>query len=100
MRSSNFVFSLLIAGALVLSVRDAAAQSAIDRLGWLTGCWEMSRDNGAVEEQWNRPRARTLFGVSRTIRRDTVVSYEFLRLFTRGDTLVYESQPSGQPKAE
>jgi hypothetical protein len=78
----------------------ARAQSAIDRLGWLTGCWEMTRANGVVEEQWTRPRAGTLFGLSRTIRGDSVMSYEFLRLFLRGDTAVYESQPSGQPKAE
>jgi hypothetical protein len=41
-----------------------------------------------------------LHGFSRTIRRDTVVDYEFVRIFPVGDTLVYEAQPARQQKTE
>ena len=41
-----------------------------------------------------------LLGFSRTVRRDSVVEYEFVRIFAVGDTLVYEAQPSRQAKTE
>lgn len=41
-----------------------------------------------------------LHGFSRTVRGDTVVTFEFVRIYSAGDTLVYEAQPSRQPKAE
>jgi len=39
-----------------------------------------------------------MFG--RTVRRDTVLEYEFVRVYERGDTLIYDAHPSGQAPAE
>jgi hypothetical protein len=96
----RFVGRLALLGMLLPVAVDAQPATAVDRLAWLTGCWEMTRPNGIVEEQWTRPKAGTMFGTSRTIRRDTVIAYEFLRIYARGDTLVYDSQPSGQARTE
>lgn len=47
-----------------------------------------------------QPRGGVMLGMSRTVAGDSVVEYEFLRLFERGEQLVYAAQPSGQPAAE
>jgi hypothetical protein len=39
-----------------------------------------------------------MFG--RTLRRDSVLEYEFVRVFEKGDTLIYDAHPSGQAPAE
>jgi hypothetical protein len=41
-----------------------------------------------------------MMGMSRTVRGDTVVEYEFIRVFERSSALVFAAQPSGQPAAE
>jgi hypothetical protein len=41
-----------------------------------------------------------LLGFSRTLRGDKVVEHEFVRIYSVGDTLVYNAHPSGQSPAE
>jgi hypothetical protein len=86
---------------LALCASNAATQGRpTDSLGWLTGCWERRTASSVVEEHWSPANAGTLLGFSRTVRRDTVVEYEFLRLYSIGDTLVYEAHPSRQARTE
>ena len=87
---------------VLLLAAPAAAQSPVDRLAWLGGCWQRTAvgDAVTVEEQWMAPRGGAMLGVSRTVRRDSVVEYEFLRIHAAGDTLVYDAMPSGQRRAE
>ncbi len=87
-----------VAGAQ--SAPSVDASTPADRLSWMSGCW--SRTNGAtiVEEQWMSPRGGTLLGTGRTTVNGRTREYEFLRVFTAGDTLVYGSIPSGQTYAE
>jgi hypothetical protein len=74
--------------------------SSVERLGWLAGCWQ--RKNGAtvVDEQWMRPRAGMMLGMSRTVRQDSVIEFEQLRIYARGGRVVYAASPSGQSSAE
>ena len=86
---------------LLLGLLAGVAQTRlIDRAVFLQGCWERRSGNRVVEEQWMRPRGGTMMGMSRTVRGDTVVEYEFVRLFERNEALIYAAQPSGQPPAE
>jgi Domain of unknown function (DUF6265) len=71
-----------------------------DSLTWLTGCWERQSRTMRFEELWTAPRGGTLMGLGRTTRGDTLVEYEFVRIYEDGDTLVYAASPSGQPSAE
>jgi hypothetical protein len=73
---------------------------AVDRLAWLAGCWERSSGGGVVEEQWMRPRGATLLGMSRTVRGDTTVEFESMRIYEDRGGLVFAARPSGQPPAE
>jgi len=86
--------------------REAAAATAetgagpITRLRWMAGCWERRAGTRLVEEQWMEPRGRMMLGVSRTVRGDTLVEYEQIRIYERGGKLVFAAQPSGQTPSE
>jgi len=92
----------LLAIGLLAALGAAAPRQApmIARLEWLTGCWERRAGTHLVEEQWMAPRGGTMLGMSRTVRGDTLVEYEQVRIFERGGKLVYAAHPSGQPPAE
>jgi hypothetical protein len=77
-----------------------AVGASLSRLEWLAGCWECRAGTRLVEEQWMAPRGATMLGMSRTVRGDTLVEYEQLRIYERSGTLVYAARPSGQPPAE
>jgi hypothetical protein len=53
-----------------------------------------------IEEHWSSPAGGTLLMFGRTLRRDTVLEYEFVRVYERSDTLIYDAHPSGQAPAE
>ena len=72
----------------------------IDRAAFLSGCWSRIAGTRVVEERWMPPRAGTMLGMARTVRGDTLVEWEFIRLFERNGKLVYAAQPSGQEPAE
>ena len=83
--------------------RARTAGGASRALAWMAGCWERRTGDRLllVEEQWLAPRGGTLLGVGRTTRGDSLVEYEFMRVYEgAGDTLVFAAHPSGQPSAE
>jgi hypothetical protein len=66
----------------------------------LAGCWEVATPTGVSEEHWLRPRGGALFGVSRTVRGDSTVAWEWLRIIERAGRLVYVALPFNQAGAE
>jgi hypothetical protein len=88
---------LLVLAATV----QASLQSPIgvDRLAWMTGCWETKSPQGTVEEHWLAPRGQTMLGLGRTVREGRTTEYEFVVLEKRDDRLAYEAHPAGQPPA-
>jgi hypothetical protein len=90
----------VLPACLMLASTSGAQSRPTEALHWLAGCWERRTPSGMVEEQWSSPAGGMLLGFARTVRRDTAVEYEFVRIYHVGDTLVYEAQPSRQPRAE
>lgn len=78
----------------------APAQTTIARVAWLQGCWRMNVNGQTVEEQWTAPGGSAMLGLSRTVKGDRLVEYEFVLLRERDATLVYVAHPSGQPGGE
>jgi len=78
----------------------ARGTALVSRLSWLSGCWQRRNGTRLVEEQWMVPRGGVMMGMSRTVRGDTLVEYEQLRIFERPGRAVYAAAPSGQPMAE
>lgn len=91
----------LAAALLSLPLRTLSAQAAtVADLGWLVGCWEMSRGSLQTVERWQSPVDGVMTGDSRTRVGGVERESESLRLFARGDTLIYEATPSRQSRTE
>jgi hypothetical protein len=89
--------SLLLAVALLFGLTQ---ERLIDRTAFMKGCWERRAGNRLVEEQWMVPRGGIMLGMGRTVRGDTLVEYEHMRIYERNGRLVFAAQPSRQALAE
>lgn len=73
-----------------------ASTDDIARAGWLAGCWELRTAVRVTHEHWMSPSGGTMLGMSRTVVRDTLREFEYLRITMREGTLSYIASPSGQ----
>lgn len=86
----------MMATLLLASEGALSAETSVERLGWLTGCWKAPSADFGSEEIWTSPAGGSMFGLSRTIRRGKLVEFEFMRIQTLEDgTLAFLAQPSG-----
>lgn len=76
------------------------AKAVIADMTWLAGAWGGMRRTSSIEERWTPPRGGAMLGISRTVRRDKMVAFEFLRVVERDGGLVYIAQPGGRPPTE
>jgi hypothetical protein len=76
------------------------AAPSISSLAWLAGGWETDDRGRYVEEHWTRPAGGTMLGMSRTVRGDKTVAFEFIRLESRSDGIFYVAQPQGRPPVD
>jgi len=83
----------MLAGATPVDAQDALAPA-----GWLGGCWELRAGARVTTEQWMAPHGGMMPGMSRTVVRDTVREFEFLRIQSRAGQVAYLAQPSGRPE--
>jgi uncharacterized protein DUF6265 len=83
---------------MVLVQASASSRPAtIQRVTWLKGCWEAVSTQRTVEEQWMASRGKSMLGMGRTVRADSLVEYELMVIRPQDGRLVYEAHPSGQP---
>ena len=84
-----------------MTAASADAQTArVNQLDWLVGCWQQQQGPNLIEERWTEPRAGMLLGVGRTTRRDSTISFEFMRIFQRRQTVIFEARPNGAEPVE
>lgn len=82
---------------LVLSQPAAAAESPLDALGWLGGCWRAEGGEPGSGEMWTALAGHTLLGTSRTVRRGRTVAYEFMHIRQQANgSVVFAALPSGR----
>jgi hypothetical protein len=72
----------------------------IDALRWLTGCWERRLIGTTQQENWGDGSGDTMLGFGKIVRNGAVFDLEFVRIYTKGDQLVYEAHPMNQTPAE
>lgn len=87
---------VLLALAATLLPALAPAQTSIDQVSWLQGCWRLTAEGRTVDEQWMAPSGGAMMAISRTVQGGTLAEYEFVVLREREGTLVYIAHPSGQ----
>lgn len=81
----------------------APAKAAIGDMAWLAGAWvgkKGAAGTTTIEERWSPPLGGAMLGASRTVARDRMVAFEFLRIVERDGGLVYIAQPGGRPPTE
>ncbi len=82
-------------------VMPTPTKSAIGDMSWLVGAWVGTKKSGAsIEERWSPPLGGAMLGVSRTVSRGRMSSFEYLRIVERDGGLIYIAQPGGNPPTE
>lgn len=76
------------------------AKAKITDLAWLQGVWSGMSGTRSTEERWTPPQGGAMLGVSRTIRGEKMVAFEYLRIVEREGGLVYVAQPGGKTATE
>ncbi|MDZ4774551.1 MAG: DUF6265 family protein [Planctomycetota bacterium] len=72
----------------------------IASLAWLAGNWTGTRGTASLEERWSPPGGGAMLATARTIAKEKMVLFEFLRVVERDGGLVYVAQPNGKPPVE
>lgn len=91
--------SLAFTIVVLMSVTSTLGQeqSRIEKLGWMSGCWESvdkARDV-RTSEHWMSPAGGSMIGMSRTVRGGRMTEYEFLRIENTPKGLAYIAHPKG-----
>jgi hypothetical protein len=82
------------------AAQPASARATIAQLTWLAGTWKGGSGALTFEERWTPASGGAMLAVSRTIKGDRMVAFEFLRIIERDGGLVYIAQPNGRPPTE
>jgi hypothetical protein len=89
-----FLLTLIVAATA--SPIHAQSPAGIGDVAWLSGCWSFAGKNGFTEEHWLPPAGGAMLGLSRTIRGDKMVEFEYLALREIDGKLAYVAIPSRQ----
>jgi Domain of unknown function (DUF6265) len=89
---------MIAALMLAVAVLPQGSPSVAD-LAWLAGCWESTRGDRHVIEQWMAPEGGTLLGMSRTVANGKTTEYEVLLIREGARGLEFVAKPSGQAEA-
>ena len=98
---SRFVAITLFTVAAILNAQSGPpVRASIGQIAWLSGTWTGGGGPVALEERWTPAAGGAMLAVSRTIKGDRMVAFEFLRIVERDGTLVYIAQPNGRQPTE
>lgn len=101
--SKSLIAALAVTTAAATS-STAQQRAGVESLRWMSGCWRQvvtSPTKRVVDEQWMEPLGKSMLGMGRTVRNDTLlVEFEHLQILERGGALVYHAEPSGQTPAD
>jgi hypothetical protein len=91
---ARFLLALIVAATG--SPIHAQSPAGIGDVAWLSGCWSFAGKNGFTEEHWLAPAGGSMLGLSRTIRGDKMVEFEYLAIREIDGKLSYVAIPSRQ----
>jgi len=89
--------TLLAALFLAGSTLTAPQQDSLAGLAWLAGDWFGSDGTVEMEEFWTNPQGEMMLGAHRDVRDGKAVSFEFFRIESTPDGIVYFASPRGRP---
>jgi uncharacterized protein DUF6265 len=91
----TFSISLLLLLTVIGFAQKPQRGSSLDDLAWLSGCWEGRQGETVLEEMWSKPAGGSMLGLSRSIKGDRTLSYEFMQFRLENGRLVFLPQPQG-----
>ena len=97
------LFAAIVLSVLAVALRAQSGppvRASISQLAWLAGTWSGGGGPISIEERWTPAAGGAMLAVSRTLKGDRMVAFEFLRIVERDGTLVYIAQPDGRPPTE
>jgi hypothetical protein len=95
---SLIAFVLLAAAGAPASPADPPAPAAdITSLSWMVGGWTVNEAGKSNEEHWLAARGGTMLGLHRDVKGGKTTGFEFLRIESRPEGLVYLASPQGKP---
>jgi hypothetical protein len=100
---SLIVVAIVAVGLLTTLVEGQPGPNvpaSLSQLTWLAGTWSGGGGQVSLEERWTPPAGGAMLAVSRTVKGDRMVAFEFLRIVERDGTLIYIAQPNGRPPTE
>jgi hypothetical protein len=71
-------------------------RSLLGPLRWLVGSWSAEQEKRMTEEVWLAPRAGVMIGVNRSTSESQKPFYEYLRIESTDDGIVYFASPLGK----
>jgi Domain of unknown function (DUF6265) len=88
-----------LTGALLVAQRPAVAAPPADvaAVAWMAGSWQGSEAGVEMEEVWLAPKGGAMLGMHRDVKEGHMVSFEYLRIETDKEGLVYLASPHGKP---
>jgi hypothetical protein len=85
---------LLLASAAGDGMQGAAAH--VSDLAWIAGDWQTAAGTPRVDEHWTPPAGGAMLGMSRTVKGDAMVAFEYLRIVERADGVFYVAHPNAR----
>ena len=96
----RLMLSLVLLCGVITQAGRPPAHASIAQVAWIAGAWTGGGNGVTLEERWTPPAGGTMLAVSRTLKGDRMVAFEFLRIVERDGGLVYVAQPNGRPPTD
>jgi hypothetical protein len=77
-----------------------SVKATIADVAWIAGTWTGGDGELRTEERWTPPGGGAMLAVSRTVKGERMMAFEYLRIVERDGTLIYIAQPNGRPPVE
>jgi hypothetical protein len=88
-----------VAQTLAVETEPSGAQTSIEALAWIKGCWRGSVNQREFREHWLPLRGGMLIGAGQTVVAGQTQDFEYLRIESRPDGVYYVAAPSGRNEA-
>ncbi|MBX7053927.1 MAG: hypothetical protein K1X36_03150 [Pyrinomonadaceae bacterium] len=86
---------LLVFGAFAISTPGQTDVPTIKSVGFMAGCWEMNNAErkSVISEQWMMPAGNAMLGISRTVKAEKMIGYEFMKLVVDANGITFYARP-------
>lgn len=96
MRTSRRIALHLLAVTMVSALPAVLSAAELASLSWMSGSWGGTQGPLKLEEHWSTPAGGLMVCMHKDVRDGKAVSFEFLRIVQRGDSLVFVALPRGR----